>query len=408
MIGRNLRHLRLFLAVAELGSPTLAASRYNLSQPAVTQAIGKLERQAGGALFDRARNGFRFTERGALLVTRVQRAFARLDPALAEISPRLVLTATSAQLEALIATREAENFTLAARRLGVAQPTVHRAVAQLEQEAGRPLFQRRPGGLVADRACEALAQAARLAFSELAQAETDLADLDGCEVGGIVIGALPLSRSVLLPQALAALRQQRPTLRIRVIDGPYSGLLTRLRRGEIDMMLGALRDPAPIGDVVQERLFDDRLTILAGHGHPLADRRALSAEDLAAWPWIVPREGTPARDQFHAFFLGAGLAPPESIIESGSVLLMREMLSQGQFLGCISQLQAEAELSRGLLIPLDIASDWPGRPIGLTFRSGWAPSRPQQLLLDLIRQQAAVLASGQRSLALASASPATQ
>jgi LysR family transcriptional regulator of gallate degradation len=388
VISRNLRHLRIFLAVAELGSVTLAASRHNVSQPAVTQAVGKLEAQAGGALFDRTRQGFFLTERGRMLADRVRRALALLDPALAEVSPRLQRIATSAQLEALIAVREAENFTLAAQRLGLAQPTVHRAVTQLEHEAEKPLFQRAAFGLVATRPARALAQAARLAFAELEQAEADLAEFDGREVGQIVIGSLPLSRSVLLPQALVAFRKIRPRLPVKVIDGPYDALLAGLRRGDIDVIVGALRDPAPIGDVEQERLFDDRLAIVARRGHPLAGRTGLTPRDLARHAWVVPRGGTPSRAQFDAFFAPLGAAGPDSIIESGSILLMREVLGQGDFLGCISDQQAEAEISKGLLIRLDVDADWPGRAIGLTTRIGWVPTKAQKLMLELLRETA--------------------
>ena len=117
MIRRNLRHLRVFLAVADLGSLTQASAACNISQPAATQAIKKLEAAAGGLLFQRASQGVFLTERGALLAERVRRAFARLDPALSEISQRLPHVASAPQLEALAEVAEAESFTLAARRL---------------------------------------------------------------------------------------------------------------------------------------------------------------------------------------------------------------------------------------------------------------------------------------------------
>lgn len=392
MIHRNLRHLRVFLAVGELRSLTQASERCHVSQPAVTQALAKLERQSGGLLFARTRQGFFLTERGEALAARASRAFALLDPALAEVSPRLRLTATAAQLEALIAVRETENFTLAARRLGLAQPTVHRAVTQLEREAARALFERTSFGIVATRPCQALAGAARLAFAELEQAEADLAEFDGREAGRIVIGALPLSRSVLLPRALAAFRARRPVLPVTVLDGPYDEMLTGLRRGDIDVIVGALRDPAPIGDVAQERLFDDRLVMLAGSAHPLADSRAITREALAGFPWVAPRTGTPARGHFDAYFAPLGEAAPKSILESGSVLLMREILSLGDFLGCIAGQQAEAEIAKGLVRRLDVAAAFPGRAIGLTLRRSWTPTAAQALLLDLIREAAAAAA----------------
>lgn len=405
---RNLRHLRLMLAVADTGSLTLAAARCHVSQPAVTQAIRKLERETGGALFDRTPQGFFATRRGGVLVGRMRRVFDLLDPALIHVSPRLQLTATSAQLQALVAVRETENFTLAARRLGLAQPTVHRAVSQLEQEAGRSLFERTAYGMVASRQTRVLVQAVMLAFRELDQAEADLADLDdqdGGAAGRIVVGALPLSRSVLLPRSLAQFRSIRPRHPVAVIDGRYDELLTGLRRGEIDVIVGALRQPVPIGDIVQERLFDDHLTIIAGNHHPLVGQRDVPRKVLRDCAWVVPRQGAPARGQFDRFF-GLGEADeedvpergrqsrnssaqarkgPHSIIEAGSILLMREILDGSDHLGCISSAQAQAEISKGLVSEIDVRADWPGRPIGLSYRQSWSPTRAQKQLLDVMR-----------------------
>ena len=382
MIAANLRHLRLFLAVAETRSLTRASDRLHVSQPAVTQAIGKLERASGGTLFDRTGAGFFVTPRGAVLAARLSRAFAILDHALADVSPRLKLTATRAQLQALIAVHETENYTLAARRLGLAQPTVHRAVSQIEREAGRRLFERTRFGLASSRQAAALARAALLALREFEMAETDLAELDGAAAGRIVIGALPMARSVLLPRALAALHAERPAQRIRVVDGLYDELLAGLRRGEIDLIVGALRDPAPIGDVVQERLFDDRLAVIASPSHPLVGVHDVQRAALRDQPWVVPRAGTPSRAHFDAWF---GAEAPQSVIEAGSILLMREILAGGRHLGCISAQQAQAEIANGLVAELDVRADWPNRPIGLTYRGNSAPTRPQERLLDLLR-----------------------
>lgn len=391
-ISHNLRRFRLFLSVATLRAPSLAAVQCRVSQPAVTQALNKLDLEAGGQVFDRTRQGFFLTERGHLIEPRIRRAMARLDRALAETAPRLVLTTTATQLRALIAMTEAQNFTLAARSLGLAQPTVHRAITQIEKAATRPLFERTSFGMVPIRACRDLAQAARLAFAEVQQANADLADFDGREVGTITIGSLPLSRSVLLPEALARFREVRPTQGIRVVDGPYAEMLTALRRGDIDFVVGALRDPLPIEDVTQEPLFDDGLCLVVRDGHQLAGGDcAISITALANASWVVPRSGTPSRAQFETVFREARLPRPDSVLECGSILLMRELLNRSDMVGCISAHQAAAEIENGLLVQVKTDITWTGRAIGLTYRNDWVPTRAQALLLDLLRAAATVL-----------------
>lgn len=386
MIPRNLRHLRLFVAVAELKTLTATSEIWNISQPAVTQAIGKLERDTGGLLFDRTAHGFFLTPRGQVLHLRMKSAFNRLDPVLTDLAPRLKLTLSYAQLLALIAVGESENFTLAARRLGLAQPTVHRAVTQVEKDAGRRLFERASFGMLPTRLCQAMIQAARLAIYEFDQADAELAEFNGGEAGQVVIGAMPLARSTLLPRALSRFRQERPTYPVRILDGPYDELLGGLRRGSIDFLIGALRDPSPIGDIIQKPLFDDRLALIASPAHPLAGRKNISVDDLLAFPWVVPRSGTPTRDQFDTLFLSKGKAPPPRVIESGSLLLMRELMEDRQHLGCISRHQSERDCDHGLLTNLDFPTDHLLRPIGITIRDHWSPTNAQNLMLELLAE----------------------
>lgn len=383
----NLRHLRVFLAVAETGSVTRAAASAHLSQPAVTQAISKLEAALGVALFDRSSHGLFPTPAGETFRLRVQRAFALLDRVVAEIAPRLQLTITAAQTEALIAVSDAENFTLAAKRLGLAQPTIHRAITQLEQDAQRKLFERTALGTVATRLGQSLAQAARLALAELSQAEAELAELRSESAGKIVIGAMPLSRSHILPTAIVKFQHERPGQTILITEGPYAELLSGLRRGDIDFLIGALRYPVPIDDVEQRELFQDTAVMIGRPGHPIFGKGQTDLAQLAQYPWVVSPPATPIRNHFDRLFGEQGLVPRQ-LVESGSLILMREILNETDYLGFASGGQVRAEIARGLLRRIDFDLTATRRPIGLTTRSGWLPTPAQRLLIQTIENAA--------------------
>lgn len=388
----NLRHLRVFLAAFDTGSITQAASLCFVSQPAVTQSIHKLEQDCASPMFDRTPRGLFATEAGGVLAERVRRAFAILDPVLGDLSTRLPHTATASQLTALIAAAETENFTLAARRLGLAQPSVHRAISDLEKDAGRTLFERTSRGMHATRPATRLARAAQLAFAELEQAEAELGELSGREVGRIVVGAMPLSRSSILPDAIARFRRRRTVLPIRALDGPYHDLVAGLRRGEVDFLIGALRNPAPIEDIVQEALFDDELIVVCRPEHPLLPQADLYPARLATYPWVVNILGTPARSMFETVFDGG--AHPASLVETGSMVLMRELLQVTDHLGFISKLQIRSDLQQGAVVRLPARLPDTARPIGLTFRQGWVPTGAQRDLIADIRAATAAV-SGQ-------------
>ncbi|MFC3117409.1 LysR family transcriptional regulator [Jhaorihella thermophila] len=393
----NLRHLRAFSEVVRCGSISPASSTVFLSQPAITQAIAGLERTLGIALFIRTSTGMVPTEPGQMFVTRVDQALAYLrEGARRAARPRnqgrksgftsFDQLLTSAQLRALLAVSDTGNFSWAARNIGISQPSLHRVARDLERLAGLTLFKREARSIVLTPAARELERHARLAFSELRQGIAEINAWAGHDTAQIRIGSLPLARSFILPRAINALERQRPHVTVRVHDGAYADLLGDLRQGELDLLIGALRDPPPTDDIRQERLLDDALTIVARRGHPLSERRNLTPQDLAEFAWVVPAPGIPTRSRFDALFRCEGLAPPERLVETSSLILARGLLLDSDRLALISAHQVRHELKRGELVALDVSLNDTPRPIGITTRADWRPTATQSLLLELLRQ----------------------
>lgn len=374
------------LALAETGSVTQAAAKIHVSQPAVSAALRGVEMTLGTVLFDRRPSGLIATPAGQAVALRIHRALGFLDPALTDLAPQLSRRVTMAQLTALIAVAETESFSAAARQLNLAQPTVHRAVRQFEDEVGRRLFDRTAQGVIPTRATRHLVDVARLAINELEQAKADVADLFGQEVGQLVIGAMPLSRAVLLGPAIAEFRKNWKSLPIRVIEGPYADLTLALRRGDIDMLVGALRPN--VTDIKQKVLLYDTMAIVARPDHPLI-MGAVNAVDLVNYPWVVAAHGTPSRDHFAAMFAALNLTTPRNLVETGSMTLLCDLVGQSDHLGFVSALQAQRDIANGTLarVPFDPKS--PPRPIGVTTRRDWHPTRAQR---DMVTALGAVVA----------------
>jgi DNA-binding transcriptional LysR family regulator len=401
----NLRHLRAFAAAVEYGGATRAAERIHLSQPAVTQGLAKLEARLGAKLFIVGADGMRPTEIGLLFHDRVARAFALIEAGAREALgaearrsdgvARLTRQLTVAQLRALAAMQFNRNFSLAARELKLSQPSIHRAARDLERVIGVSLFVAARQGVELTPAASVFARHAALAHAELLQGFAEVSERLDADPGEIVVGSMPFARTKLLPDALNALSRQRPRARVRVISAPYDGLLARLRHGVIDFLVGALRDPPPIDDVVQEPLFDDPLSIVARRGHPLTLRQAVTHADLIAYPWVAPAEETPARAVFDRLFPPEDVARmPGGLFETSSLVLLRGLLAGGDRLALLSARQARYELDQGLLALAPFRVPIGARRIGLTTRRGWRPTPTQALLIDLLRRSREAEAAG--------------
>ena len=392
----NFRHLRAFREVANTKSVSLASQRVYLSQPAITQAIAKLERTLGTPLFERHSEGMFTTQAGELFLDRVNRALDHLRTGANEAA-RLGLKKgarrqgnfdqllTTTQLRALVAVSVAKNFSLAARTVGISQPSLHRAARDLERLLEISLFEKTSQGIDLTRAGTLLAQYAKLTFAELQQGFSEVSELQGFDTGQIVIGSMPLARSHILPNAISELTRLRPEIRINVVDGPYVDLLHGLRHGEIDMLIGALRRPPPVEDITQEALFDDPLVVVARAGHPLTRRKDIPLQEIAAYPWAVPRKGAPTREYFESMLASIDAPLPTSLIESSSLILIRGLLLNSERLTLISEHQIRHEKHMGL-VPLSIDMQDTMRPIGMTFRQNWRPTATQEMFIQFVRE----------------------
>jgi LysR family transcriptional regulator, regulator for genes of the gallate degradation pathway len=389
----NLKHLHALAAIHAHGGISAAAPHINLSQPALTQAIARLERQLDTALFDRQPGGMAPTEATRLLVPRIERALAYLArgvglarraarlPALHAVERRLTL----GQLRALTAVDTAGSYTLAAARAGLSQPAMHRAVRDLEAVIEVPLLQRRGKTLQPTPAATRLLRQVRLALAELAAGLEEIATLRDQYGGRLAIGVMPLARAILLPQALARFARAWPGATVNVVEGPFAEVLGSLREGSLDLLVGAMRDLSAVPDVVQEGLFDDDPVIVARVGHPLEARTRLTFDDLLAYPWVIPATGAPVRARWERMFRDAGHAPPLLRIECGSLVITRGLLLEDDWLTLMSRDQFLFERRAGLLVELGLAGEALRRRIGLTFRADWHPTRPQQAFVQIFR-----------------------
>ncbi|HEX8446378.1 MAG TPA: LysR family transcriptional regulator [Sphingomonas sp.] len=385
----NLRHLRALSAIAAHGSMSAAAAAVSLSQPALTQGLAKLERRIGTTLFVRRSDGMIPTDAGRMLIDRVDAAFTQLAGAGRNAGrpsargfgrPEHLMTST--QMYAFLSLADAGSFVDAAGATGLSQPALHRAVRDLEQICGVVLVERRGRGVALSTAGRRLARGLRLAAAEIAAGLSELAG-DGGQPARLAIGAMPLSRALVLPRALDRFLRTGHPVAIEVFEGAWRDLVEPLRDGVIDLMLGALRDPAPAG-LVQQPLFEDRLTVVGRAGHPLTTGPTPKLAALADYGWIVGQPGTPLRAQWDAMF--AGQPPPAAPIVCGSVMVIRGLLRDSDLLTLLSPDQIALEVRTGILTAIGGPLDHGVRTIGITTRADWRPTQAQRAFIACIHE----------------------
>jgi LysR family transcriptional regulator, regulator for genes of the gallate degradation pathway len=369
----NLRHLRALAATVRLGSVSRAARAISISQPAVTQAMSRLEAILEQPMFLRSPGGMEPTEAARLMQPRIDAALAHIG------STRITMT----QMRALIAVAQGGGYAGASVLTGLSQPSLHRAVADLSLVIGRPLVERRGRGTVFSDAGNRILRNMRLARAELEAALSEVATAAGQECGQVSIGAMPLSRARILPNAVSSFHAIHPEIDIRIIEGSRAELVEPLRDGELDMMVGALRLPLIDPDLTQYPMFDDQPIIIGRKDHPLAGR-GFDIQALSQCDWIIAAPGTPLRLLWERMFTESAIPIPRVPVECGSVIAIRQMLIASDFLTLLSPEQVAVELEAGWLAPICAAPDWLVRTIGVTTRADWRPTGKQAAFLETI------------------------
>ena len=272
---------------------------------------------------------------------------------------------TIRQLRIAAAIGDAGSLVGAAATLNVTQPTISKALHELEAIVGVELFERTRRGVVPTLFGIALVRHAKLLMSQIRHAAEELADLKDGTGGRVVVGTLLAASATLLPGAIARLRRERPRLSIQVIEGTNDVLIPALKAGDIDVVVGRLSEHRASPDLRHEILLSEGACVVVRAGHPLARKRRPELADLAACDWILPRAETTLRRQIDKDFAEAGLRPPASVIDSVSFLTKRKLLLQDDYVTVWPRQVALEHLGRQEISILEIDLPSTFGPIGI-------------------------------------------
>ncbi|MGO4378128.1 LysR substrate-binding domain-containing protein [Pseudoduganella sp. RAF53_2] len=390
----RLRRLMLFDAVCRAGGISQAADMVGMTQPAVSQAIKKLEAAYGAQLFERGFNGSELTGEGALLQRRVKRMLDQIGMAVAELIgtrpapqiPAICRRLTDAQLRCHIAIAQHGSAVEAARRLGISEPAVHRAGRQLEETVGTSLYRRRVHSVTANAAGLEFARRLSVALHEIDQAAIDLATARGQAGGQVVIGVLPLLPQLLLARTIARLREAYPNAAIAIHEGTHAQLFGALAFGTIDIIVGALRSPRLEGAAVETELFADPYVVVVRRSHALASREPVTPGDLADYDWVVPQPGMPRRHAVEALFATLP-RPPRVAVETSSLSMMMTMLAESDCVSLLSRSHLLFGSYRDDVVALNLPTPDKHRTVGYTIRSDWLATPVQLEFINCLRAE---------------------
>ena len=292
------------------------------------------------------------------------------------LHPRLRLR----HLNCFLETARLGSLSAAADALKISQPAASKTIQELEEMMGAALFDRSGRRLTLLPAGRLFQQSAGTALGELSRAQT-LLQGGAAATCRIATGVLPTAASGLFPDAAEAFRKRHPAATLRVSTGPNWLLLSQLREGALDIVVGRM-PPTGAGDGLTFRqLYWERVVPVIRPGHPL-DGRPWSAEDFLRFPLMLPPSGAVIYASVRAFIQSLGLAMPTPAYENVSHTFGRRVVETSDTIWFISQGVVAAELSAGSLTVLPVRNELLGGPVGISLRANASVSCELQALIE--------------------------
>jgi DNA-binding transcriptional LysR family regulator len=271
----------------------------------------------------------------------------------------------------------------AAEKLLLTQPALSKSVRLLEDSLGVKLFERTTLGVVPTVYGKALALHAKAIEAQVRHAEAQIASLQGTAKGQVTVGIGPSLAPGLMPRATLRIQERQLGIQLSVIEGLVDDLIPALRRGEIDLAIGAwpkVTDPA----FTTEVLAQDPIQVFVRAGHPLCGRNVELA-DLLEHPWALPPSSQRWRQQLDEFFFAQGLSPPKPAVVSNSATYLMSLIRQGDY---VSFLPAQLARSSDPLAAIDVLLSPLTADISLTYKQRTLLNTACMEVAEVIREVA--------------------
>ncbi|MDA9183555.1 hydrogen peroxide-inducible genes activator [Flavobacteriaceae bacterium] len=201
---------------------------------------------------------------------------------------------TLTQLQYTIAVAEEGNFTQAAEKCFVTQPTLSMQVQKLEDELGIKLFNRNTKPITLTTIGEKIIDQAKMILKEANRMEDIVSTEKGFVGGNFRLGIIPTVMPTLLPMFLNTFIKKFPKVNLKIEELNTAAIIEELKNGKLDAGIAA----TPLDDVkiIEKPLYYEPFVGYIPEPHPLSKLKTLALSDLEKMDVLVLEDGHCFRD----------------------------------------------------------------------------------------------------------------
>lgn len=246
---------------------------------------------------------------------------------------------TLTQLQYVLAVAEYKNFTVAADKSFVSQPTLSMQVQKLEKELEVELFDRASNPIKITLAGQQIVNQAKIILNESRRLVQLVEENKKSMNGKVIVGIIPTILPTLVPLFFKTFKVKYPESGLVIKELKTFDMLKALKDGTIDF--GIACTPLRDFQIAEKPLYQEPLVAYISTNHPLYKKKTIEVADLDFNDMLLLEEGHCFRDNVLDLCQNPDQINFKIKLESGSFSTLVSLVDEGYGLTILPLMEAE-------------------------------------------------------------------
>ncbi|MBA2939922.1 LysR family transcriptional regulator [Paenibacillus sp. CGMCC 1.16610] len=287
------------------------------------------------------------------------------------------------QLQYAIQIAIERNFSRAAEKLHIAQPSLSQQLSKLEKEIGVLLFQRSTNSVELTHAGSLFVEKSQKILDMVEQLKKEMEDISQMKKGRLVVGSMPITGSTILPFVVPAFQTAYPDIEISLVEETSANLETLTMNGQTDISLLSL--PLREESLIYETLLEEEIVLAVPPRHPLTQaQEPISISQLEKEAFIALKKGQGFRKLTLDLCQNAGIVP-NIVFESSNMETVQSLVAAGMGIAFVPYLISKRSFSE--LSPVHLTLEGrPTRTLVIAYRKGRYLSKAAEAFVSTMKE----------------------